>query len=436
MRIADAATVTSARIEGLRRDIEAGRANALDAFWEAVAAEGAPLVEAIPDIDDEVLVTFVWRGSSETNSVRVCNDDILAGTPRDSAMARLGYTDVWHKTYRLPADVRFEYVFALNDPELSGEKPWSWQEKAAALVVDPLNPRRYLIPDDGEHPEWNDFWGPWSTWTKREQSLAELPAAPRQPWVIERSDVPKGRIDKHVFESAIPANRRVVYVYTPARYEAQSEPSGLLVLSDAWAYRAMIPTPTILDNLIAEGSVPPLVAVLVDHPTLDLRMKELSFEPQGRAFVSFLTGVLLPWLHAHYRVTSDPARSIVGGASDGGDTAARIAFEYPGLFGNVLSQSGTFGRPSPADDSEPEWFARHVASSPALAIRFYLDAGSMETGADVGGTSILESNRHLRMTLLEKGHEVLHVEFSGGHQPVCWQGTIRDALVWLTAARS
>ncbi len=210
-------------------------------------------------------------------------------------MARLGETDLWHRTYRLPADVRLEYVFAPNDPELAGREYGSPQEEAANLRLDPFNKKRYLLADDGEHPEWDDFFGAWSSWVRREQSLAELPAAPTQASIVEHPGVPKGRVDKHRLESPTLGNSRVVYVYVPHGHEDRDEAAGLLVLSDAWVYRATIPTPTILDNLIAEGSIPPLVAVLVDHPTLHERMDELSFEPPGPQFVSFVTDELLPW---------------------------------------------------------------------------------------------------------------------------------------------
>jgi enterochelin esterase-like enzyme len=428
----DEPMTTSPRIDRLRRNLDSGDTLALDTFWEALASEGTPLVEAIPDDDHAVLVTFVWHGDADTTTVRVCNDDVLGATPADGAMARLDGTDLWHKTYRLLPDLRFEYVFAPNDPELAGGEYASWQEKAANLRLDPFNQKRYLIPDDGEHPEWNDFFGDWSTWVKREQSLVELPGAPPQPWVVERPNVPKGRVDKHRLESRILGNSRVVYVYTPPGHQASAASAHLLVLFDAWAYRAIIPTPTILDNLLAEGEIPPIVAVLVDHPTLDERMNELSFDPPGPEFVSFVTEELLSWLKERYRVTTDPARSIVGGASNGGDTAARIAFARPDLFGGVLSQSGSYGI-SPSDDPEPEWFARQVVASAVVPIRFSLEAGSMETDPGTSGITILQGNRHLRDVLEAKGYEVRHVEFSGAHQLMCWQGTIRGALIWLTA---
>src|SRR5579883_846233 len=77
----------------------------------------------------------------------------------------------------------------------------------------------------------------------------------------------------------------------------------------------LVPTPTILDNPISEGKIPPLVAVLPDSLDGETRNREL---PCHQPFVDYLTKELLPWVHEHYHVTSDPARSIVAGSSYGG----------------------------------------------------------------------------------------------------------------------
>jgi enterochelin esterase-like enzyme len=56
---------------------------------------------------------------------------------------------------------------------------------------------------------------------------------------------------------------RVVTVYTPAGYDVGRQRCGVLVLLDGEAYRDEIPTPTILDDLVASRRIPPLVASLV-----------------------------------------------------------------------------------------------------------------------------------------------------------------------------
>jgi len=114
-----------------------------------------------------------------------------------------------------------------------------------------------------------------------------------------------------------------------------------------------------------------------------------------------------------------------------------VALQYPGHFGNVLSQSGSFwwapdAAPGQAGAAEPEWLARRYAEAPRQPIRFWLEAGRFETGR--GQAGILESNRHLRDVLRARGYDVRHREFSGGHDWYHWRGTLADGLLALFAA--
>ena len=59
----------------------------------------------------------------------------------------------------------------------------------------------------------------------------------------------------------------------------------------------------------------------------------------------------------------------------------------------------------------------------------YLDAGSFERG--IRDPSILLYNRHLRDVLRAKGYAVVYAEFTGGHDYVCWQGTLASGLIAL-----
>jgi enterochelin esterase family protein len=153
------------------------------------------------------------------------------------------------------------------------------------------------------------------------------------------------------------------------------------------------------------------------------------------AYLDFLRQELVPWVRQNYHVTTDPARTIVGGASLSGVTAAVAALHYPDMFGNVLSQSGWFGW-KPENDTEHEWVARQFAQAPKTSVRLYLEAGSLEF--DEGSRdqpSLLLSNRHLRSVLQAKGYPVYYHEYQGAHQPVVWQGTLADGLVSLIGKR-
>ncbi len=400
----------SPRLAALQRELGAGRADALEEFWREVATKGTPLVEPTDDGDDShVLVTFLWRAEGETRNVVVFGGFHYYWDFARNGMARLLDTDVWYKTERSPADVRAWYRLSPND---SLQPSTDWAARTAAFIPDPLNPRRYVVAGSADNPvaPRDEVW-----------SVVELPRTPPQPWVQRRPNVPAGRVAAHRMHSAILDNDRSVWVYTPPGYDPSGAPYALLILFDGFIYTHVIPTPTVLDNLLAEGRIPPVIAVMVNSPDSEARLRELSCYPP---LVDFLADELLPWVRQHYHVTVQPSRAVVGGSSLGGLTAAFAALRRPDLFGNVLSQSGSYWRPPPGD-AEPHWLARQFEAAPRLPLRFYLDVGVLESEGQ------RRANDYMRDVLQGKGYPVRYTEFPGGHTFLCWQGTLSDGLLAL-----
>jgi enterochelin esterase family protein len=285
-----------------------------------------------------------------------------------------------------------------------------------------LNPKRYrLDPESADGPEY------------RGNSVLEMPGAPLQPWVAQRPGVHAGRVERHRFKSATLDNEREIAIYLPPQYSPHADPYPLLVLFDEDAYLSLVPTPVILDNLISEGRIPALAALLVGNAP-GARDRELVCSPE---FTRALVTELLPWAHGQYNFTSDPRLTVVAGSSAGGLAAACSGLWHPEVFGNVLAQSGAFHRTptsggNAADSSsEPNWVARQFISSPKKPLRFYLDAGSAEFNATGGADSILFCTRTLRDVLRAKGYEVHFQEFEGGHDYLSWRGTLADGLMAL-----
>jgi len=174
--------------------------------------------------------------------------------------------------------------------------------------------------------------------------MIEMPDAPAQPWLAEKPGVPGGQIEKRRFKSALLKNEREIAIYRPPGYSPKAKPYPLLLLFDEVAYLGdpkqivLVPTPTILNNLIAEQRIPPMVALLVGNVP-GQRDRELPCNP---AFFDFLSSELLPWAHGLYNFTADPRQTVVGGSSFGGLAAACAGLRHPETFGNVLSQSGSY----------------------------------------------------------------------------------------------
>lgn len=403
----------SPRIEALRKNPGTDNGN-VEAFWTAVRQEGTPMIEPLDD--KQYLVTFLWRGEDRTRSVRV----VWPLRPdREMALTKLAGTNVWYKTLPMPRGARFTYKLAPNIPLLPGSTN-PLQAASATARADPLNPRRW-----DERPGASEY---------EYSSLAELPGATPQPWVELRAEVKPGRVEEFRITSASLKNERTVAIYTPQGYAASGERYPLLVLFDDPAYRDLVPTPTILDNLIAADRIPPMLAAIIGNPTYESRKAELL---GNEIFAEFLATELIPWIRARYHVTSDPRRIVVGGSSAGAFAAAHAGLRHPEIFGKILSQSGSFwwsptrdpSAPAKFDEnSEPAWLLHQFAVSPRLPLEFYLDAGWFELGT---GPGILDTNRYLRDVLLAKSYEVHYREFIGGHEYVNWRGTLADGLLLL-----
>ncbi|TPW18896.1 MAG: enterochelin esterase, partial [Elusimicrobia bacterium] len=246
----------------------------------------------------------------------------------------------------------------------------------------------------------------------------------------------RGKLEPRRVASEVLGNDRQVTVYTPPGYSPKGPPYPLLVLFDEEDYLNILGAAATLDNLTADRKIPPHVAMLVGNAPGEARAKELPCNPD---FARYLSEELVPWVRREYTVASDPARTIIGGLSYGALAAACAAFRHPELFGNVLSQSGSYWHPGPEPPkpapkdpyAEPNHVARLFAESPRLPLRFYLDAGSDELDYSARGGSILIPNRHLRDVLRAKGYAIRYQEFLGGHDYLSWRGTLADGLMFL-----
>lgn len=333
-------------------------------------------------------------------------------------MTHIPGTDVWYKAFNLRADLRFTYFF-LPDPSATARA--SYLADPELRKLDPLNPKQLVAEADAENPGATVLGG----------SIAELPLAPPEPWIRRQPSTPAGKVEMHRFQSTILKNRRRIWTYLPAGYSPAHQPYGLLIAFDGHGYldTAGINAPVILDNLIAAGKIPPLIALLIDHPWQD-RLRELA---NDHAFVDFLAEEVLPWAHRQWNITSNAKQTIITGVSAGGLASSYAAFQRPDLFGNVLSLSGAYWRGNEGDDQHFEWLTEQFERSKRLPIRFVLQVGALErTPTPNHGPSLGATNFHLRDVLVRKGYEIEFSERPGGHEFISWRDGLAEGLIWIS----
>jgi enterochelin esterase-like enzyme len=401
----------SPRMSKLRAVVDTGNLAAVSQFWDEIRKKHTPLIEPVPDDQHSSLVTFLWQGKGDTHNVVLIGG--VAGTElTKNKMTHIAGTDVWYKTYKVRNDARFTYSLSPNDSlvpieTIDPKDRDALNKRLSDLRPDPLNPRH----DPGQMPS----------------SYIELREAPPQPWITAVAGAPKGKVEEQKFISAIMRNERDIWVYTPPGFTPTGGRYPLLIVFDGPSYINKVPVPVILDNLIAKGLIPLIVAISVGNPTASSRAVELPCSPE---FADFLAKELVPWMRKNYRATEDPAHVAVGGSSYGGLAATFAGLRHPDVFGNVLSQSGSFWW-KPEDQSEPEWLTKQFISSPRLNIRLFLEVGLMEEGASLTGPSVLVANRDMRDVLVGKGYRIHYQEFNGGHEYLNWRGSFADGLLYL-----
>jgi enterochelin esterase-like enzyme len=395
----------------LRRRVAAGDWKP-EAFWTDVANTGTPIVEEGEDTRYQI-VTFLWRALGETRNVSVIGTFMKA--PLAEPLQHVADTDVWYRTFRIPAGARFSYFLSPNSP-LVFAGPDAVQQ-FATLQADPLNPHRWMCAPDADIYQC--------------QSRAELPGAAAQPWVAERAAVSRGTLERHQITSRS-LGARGVSIYVSSGAACDRERCALLVLFDGPQYLSLVPTPTILDNLRADGRIPPVVAVFVSQVD---RARELACNEDFGAFVAT---ELIPWAQERYHAGKTASDVVVAGSSFGGLAAAFVALRHPRVIGNVLSQSGNFAwapdrlvGPNLDATTEGGWLITEYIGRPRQPVRFYLDAGVFEADRFATGGAILESTRHFRDVLRAKGYTVTFRQFTGGHDYLSWRGTLADGLIEL-----
>jgi enterochelin esterase family protein len=134
---------------------------------------------------------------------------------------------------------------------------------------------------------------------------------------------------------------RHVTVYVPAQY-VPGTVAPFIVGADGPDHLLF----TVLDNLIAEHKLPPMIAISIQNGGGDAQGSErgLEYDTMSPHYAEFVENEVLPLVEsqAHVKLSHDPdARATMGGSS-GGSCALIMAWYHPDLYHRVLTYSGTY----------------------------------------------------------------------------------------------
>ena len=391
--------VKSTIIMELQEKLEQGNHAALQEFWDIVETKSAPLIEKIDGDLENSLITIIYKIDEEVENI-VLMPPIDWDNLQEGKMQRLLETNLWYVTYKLKSDVRSEYGFSIND---SFDNDW----KKKTLVHDKFN--KNIVVFEGENGEKDVL-----------RSYVVMPNAPEHFWVKERNEIAKGNLYEHEFYSKNLSKGRKVRIYTPYGYEKANKPYGFLLLTDGNEYINMLSTIEVLNNLIADKKIPPIVTIFID--STETRMEELKCND---SFSSIIVEELIPWARDNYNITNKASESIIGGLSLGGLTASYLGLKHSEVFGNVLSQSGSYWY-APEGCKDECWTGSQYEAIDNLPVKFYLNVGVLENK-----DRMINTNIKLRDVLIEKGYTVDFEYFNSGHDYLSWGETLANGLISL-----
>ncbi|MBL8361536.1 MAG: alpha/beta hydrolase fold domain-containing protein [Rubrivivax sp.] len=268
---------------------------------------------------------------------------------------------------------------------------------------------------------------------------APQPYAPG-PEARPRADVHTGEVlqRRHESRGIYPGVARDYWVYVPRQLEAARD-ANLLVFQDGARYLGPeCSAALVLDTLIADGAIPPTVAVFVQPgdrgPGLPIYggtdNRSVEYDSTGDAYVRFLMDELLPEALHGLNVSAQADRRAICGLSSGGHCALNAAWERPDVFGRVISHCGSF-----VDIRGGHTLASRVRRSGdarAERLRVFLQTG--EHDLDIVFGHWVQANRDMAAALAYRGIEHRLVIGRGGHSLAHGGAIFPDTLRWLWRA--
>lgn len=245
-----------------------------------------------------------------------------------------------------------------------------------------------------------------------------------------KDDVPHGAIAQRYYYSETVKKTRRFHVWTPAAYELTKKKLPVLYLihgggdvDNAWSGIGC--AGNILDNLLAEGKIEPMIVVM---PNGNIKLEEPSMLGALPVFKEDLMKGIIPFVESNYKVHTDASNRAIMGLSMGGlETLETAMYHYEDFDYIIPLSSGWW--------ISADWAERRIEKDDAAlrATRLAEIADNFNKTVKLlyftqgGPEDLAYDNGQETMKLFdEAGIKYKYSERPGGHTWMVWRQDLRD----------
>lgn len=329
-------------------------------------------------------VAFLYRGN--VNSARWNGDFNSWGSANLVASngVRMGNSNVWILEQKFPSDARLDYKIVLNGNNWILDPLNAYQQMSGFGFNSELRMPNYIYPSE----------------------------------VIRRQGVLQGAFTANQIINSAHLGYSVQYrVYTPSGYDSLAHlPVVYVTDGQEYANDLMGSMLIVLDNLIHEKAIAPVIAVFIDprNPSNLGQNRRTSELPINENYLRFVKNELVGVIDSIYKTKRSADSRAILGTSLGGINSAYFGLAAPETFGLIAIQSPAF------------WYRPQILTMFQDSARKPLRI-SMTTGNIYDGQ--IEA-RQMRDIMLQKGYPIRYKETPQGHSWGNWRGLLDDALIY------
>lgn len=251
-----------------------------------------------------------------------------------------------------------------------------------------------------------------------------------QPAYMEMRNVAHGDVQELNYHSESLDKDREAVVYLPPGYDEGSTSYPVLYLlhgaggdQDTWTERQQ--AHVILDNLIADGDLDPLIVVMPYGYTSTLpdgerRRGAEGYKADMEEFARDFILDLIPLVESRYRVEADREHRAIAGLSMGGGQSFAIGLTHPDLFSTVAGFSSAM-----QIANSPAWGGVDMDATLAANVDAINELDMLWVGCGTEDT-LFNVNRQFSEQLSEAGVEHAFRVTLGAHTSAVWSRYLHE----------